>query len=136
VYTALPVRHEVLLWLEEARADLRHAAKSIDIGDYNWACFAAQQAAEKALKALIMHVVGEYPRGHDLVRLYDVASRYVRLNLSRTLLSRLSAFYTQARYPNAGLERPWEEITIEQAREAVEVAGKVLSEVEKALRDP
>ena len=31
---------------------MEHARRSVDIGDYNWACFAAQQAAEKALKAL------------------------------------------------------------------------------------
>jgi HEPN domain-containing protein len=37
------------------------------MGDYNWACFASHRLAEKALKALILHVAGEYLRGHDLV---------------------------------------------------------------------
>ena len=32
--------------------DLEHARKSVELGDYEWACFAAQQAAEKAVKAL------------------------------------------------------------------------------------
>jgi len=59
----MPVRDDVLNWLAETRADLRHAEASINIGDYNRACFAAQQAVEKALKALILHVVGEYSRG-------------------------------------------------------------------------
>ncbi|RLG62126.1 hypothetical protein DRN84_02515 [Candidatus Geothermarchaeota archaeon] len=28
------------------------------MGDYNWACFAAHQAVEKALKSLILHIKG------------------------------------------------------------------------------
>ncbi len=123
-------------WLAEAKADLRHAKASLEIGDYNWACFAAHQAAEKALKALIIHVAGEYPRGHDLVKLYRRAKKHVALELSETGLAILSAFYTQARYPNAGLERPSEEITREQAVNAIEVAEKIVKEVSKTIRDP
>ncbi|MEM4639890.1 MAG: HEPN domain-containing protein [Thermofilum sp.] len=108
----MPVRGEALDWLAEARADLRHAEVSISVGDYNWACFAARQADEKALKALILHALGEYARGHDLVKLYRKA-RSVGLSLSEGILSKLSAYYTVARYLNAGVERPSEEITRE-----------------------
>ena len=132
----MPVRDEVLDWLAEARADLRHAEASKRIGDYNWACFAAQQAAEKALKALVLHVLGEYPRGHDLVKLYRRVREFVKLELSEGSLARLSAYYTQARYPNAGIERPSEEITREQADEAVAVARGVVDEVSKVIGDP
>ena len=41
-------------WLRQADADLRHTGQSRDVGTHEWACFAAQQAAEKALKAVIM----------------------------------------------------------------------------------
>ena len=51
-------------------------------------------------------------------------------------MSRLSAFYTLARYPNAGLVRPSEEITGEQAEEALATARVVVDEVAKALGDP
>ena len=132
----MPVREEVYNWLAEAKADLRHAEASARIGDYNWACFAAQQAAEKALKALILHVLGEYPRGNDLVKLYRKAREYVDIELSESLLARLSAFYTQARYPNAGIERPSEEITEEQAVEAISTARGVIDAVSKIIRDP
>lgn len=39
-------------WLAQAESDLGHAKKSSQMKDYNWACFASQQAAEKAVKAL------------------------------------------------------------------------------------
>jgi len=39
-------------WMRQAEKDLGHARRSLDGGDYEWACFSAQQAAEKAVKAL------------------------------------------------------------------------------------
>lgn len=132
----MPIREEVLNWLAEAKADLRHAEMSTTIGDFNWACFAAQQAAEKAMKALVLHVLGEYPRGHDLVRLYRRVKNFMGTPLSEGALARLSMYYTIARYPNAGIERPSEEILKEHAEEALSTARVVLDEVAKAIRDP
>ena len=37
-------------------------------GHHEWACFAAQQAAEKALKAVLLHL-GARPTTHDMVDL-------------------------------------------------------------------
>ena len=132
----MPVRSEVLDWLNEAKADLHHAEASVKIGHYNWACFAAQQASEKALKALILHAMGEYPRGHDLVKLYRRVKDYVEIRLNESSLARLSAYYIQARYPNVGLERPSEEITKEHAEESISTARGVINEISKAIRDP
>lgn len=39
-------------WWRQAEADLRYACNALADGDYEWSCFAAQQAAEKAIKAL------------------------------------------------------------------------------------
>ena len=39
-------------WFRQAEADLRHARHALEDGDFEWSCFAAQQAAEKALKAV------------------------------------------------------------------------------------
>ncbi|MDH5816356.1 MAG: HEPN domain-containing protein [Candidatus Nezhaarchaeota archaeon] len=133
---ATPIRDEVSNWLAEARSDAHHAEASINIGDYNWACFAAQQAVEKALKALILHVLGEYPRGHDLVKLYRRIKGAIDVQLSEGALAKLSAYYTIARYPNAGMERPSEEITKENAEEALSIARGVLDEITKIIRDP
>ena len=132
----MPIREEVVNWFEEAKADLKHSKVSIDVGSYNWACFAAHQAAEKALKSLILHVSGEYARGHDLIKLYNLIRDEVDIELDLSRLSRLSAYYTQARYPNAGLERPSLELTKAQAEEAFNIAEEVINEVSKNLGDP
>ncbi len=39
-------------WMRQAEKDLSHARRDLEDGDYEWACFSAQQAAEKAVKAL------------------------------------------------------------------------------------
>ena len=40
-------------WWKEAESDLDAAKNSSLAGNYNWSCFQAQQAAEKALKAFL-----------------------------------------------------------------------------------
>ena len=132
----MPIRDEVINWFDEAKADLRHAKKSIEMGDYSWACFASQQAAEKALKALIMHIFGEHAKGDDLIKLYKRLRPYISLGISESTLIRLSTYYTLARYPNAGIERPHEEITEDRAKEATQIAEVIIDEVSRAIRDP
>ncbi len=130
------VRSEALDWLEEAKADLEHARLSLGSGSYNWACFVAQQAAEKALKAFMMGVGRRRPpRTHDLTRLYVGVGE--RLELPGEVVERLgelSAYYTIARYPNAGLMRPSTGITRVQAEEAIKLAGKVVRRVEDEFK--
>jgi len=43
-------------WIRQAVRDLEHAKRSIEIRHFEWACFAAHQAAEKAVKALYQHL--------------------------------------------------------------------------------
>jgi len=40
-------------WTRSAVRTLESAERDAEHGDYNWACFKAHQAAEKALKALL-----------------------------------------------------------------------------------
>jgi HEPN domain-containing protein len=40
-------------WLKQAGADLKAAINSKASKDYNWSCFQAQQAGEKALKSCL-----------------------------------------------------------------------------------
>jgi HEPN domain-containing protein len=87
-------------WWEQAARDLAHARHSLDDHDYEWAAFAAQQAAEKSLKALVMSLGGE-AWGHLTTGLAEAlpaasgASPDV-LDAAR----RLDKHYIPARYPN------------------------------------
>lgn len=46
-------------WWDQAARGARHAQHAVEDGDYEWSAFAAQQAAEEALKAFIMTRGGE-----------------------------------------------------------------------------
>jgi len=129
------VRAEALDWLEEARADLRHASRAHRMGSSNWACFAAEQAADKALKAFLMGALKKRPiHVHDLTILHRQAQGRLRLPASiANRLAELSAYYTTARYPNAGLNRPSASITSTQAGNAIEIAGGMIATVERQI---
>src|SRR2546430_10582183 len=43
-------------WFRQAEADLRHARHAQRDADYDWACFAARQAAEKAATSACLAV--------------------------------------------------------------------------------
>jgi HEPN domain-containing protein len=66
-------------WLRQAEADLRHARNSRDLHDYDWACFASHQAAEKAIKAVYQHLHME-AWGHVLTDLFKGSSGSCLIN--------------------------------------------------------
>ena len=57
-------------WFRQAEHDLQHARSARGAGDHDWACFAAQQAAEKAVKAL-HQARGQEAWEHSVPRLLE-----------------------------------------------------------------
>jgi HEPN domain-containing protein len=57
-------------WYRQAERDLKSAQSQLDAEFFEWACFIAQQAAEKAVKALYHKLSGEAwgHSVHDLLR--------------------------------------------------------------------
>jgi len=129
------VRSEIRDWVQEAEADLKHAKDCQRLQSYNWACFAAQQSCEKALKAFIMGFFKKRPsHTHDLTKLYSEAKGKLKLPYETTEhLGELSSYYTLARYPNAGLTRPSIGISKTQTERAINTAQKVLDAVKHAF---
>jgi HEPN domain-containing protein len=89
-------------WRAEADRALAGARVQAGAGLHNWACFAAEQAAQLGVKALL-HGLGRGPWGHDLVAL---GSRVEDAGLSlpgdlEDRLRRLGRHYIPARYPDA-----------------------------------
>ena len=55
-------------WFAQADRDLAHAEDSLEQGSHEWACFASHQSAEKAVKALHLHL-GQESWGHVVAKL-------------------------------------------------------------------
>ena len=88
-------------WFRQAEADLRHARNSLEDGDFEWSCFAAQQAAEKALKA-VFQKLGMDAWGHTVTALIGNLPDAVA-QPSETLVNYariLDKHYIPTRYPN------------------------------------
>lgn len=88
-------------WMDQAQGDLEHAQHDLEHGFYEWACFSAQQAAEKAVKA-VFQKLGAEAWGHSVADLLkELATRY---SIPEELMNgalELDKVYIPARYPNA-----------------------------------
>lgn len=87
-------------WLAQAARDIRQAKASLRDGFYEWACFAAQQGAEKAVKGLIQSRGGE-SWGHSVASLLDALPENLRSENLRYKALELDQAYIPSRYPNA-----------------------------------
>lgn len=129
----MSIRREAKNWYDGALVDLEEAKSALSNGRFNWALFAAHQAVEKALKAAIIVLKRRSPlKTHDLSRLLSESNVKVNDEV-RVGISELTPYYTIARYPNAGLERPWESIEKSTAERLVNIADKVVRNVGKVL---
>ena len=126
------MRPEAQAWWEQARADLEAARDILTIEHWFAAAFFAQQAAEKAIKALfIVEKRHESPKTHNVVA---VAEQLSAPSEVLQALRRLTPAYTVARYPDAANGRPVDAFNEELASESVQDAEGVLKWVEGQLQ--
>lgn len=88
-------------FLLQAKRDLEQASLSLREGFYEWAAFAAQQAAEKAVKAVFQRL-GAVAWGHSVAGLLEALSQ--TFPVPEALLdaaSELDKAYIPSRYPDA-----------------------------------
>lgn len=118
----MSVPADVLEWVGIANDDFGLAMLLVRQRRYPaLACFHAQQAAEKYIKAVLTAIGQPFPLSHDLVRvytLYPAATGPYALQM-RDLLA-LTPYATGARYPGF-VAMP----TLAEARQAVLMAGRV-----------
>jgi len=88
-------------WMDQAQGDLAHAKYDAEREFYDWACFSAQQAAEKAVKA-VFQKMGAEAWGYSVADLLDelAQSRPISEELMDAALE-LDKAYIPTRYPNA-----------------------------------
>jgi len=114
-------------WLRQAERDLEQAEDSRRSGRHEWACFAAQQAAEKAVKALHLWL-GQEAWGHVVARLLEELPP--ENSPPRKLVEEarvLDNFYIPSRYPNSHPEgAPFEHYGPLQSEEAIRYAREII----------
>lgn len=114
-------------WFAQAERDLEHAQSSCDTGFYEWACFSAQQAAEKAVKA-VFQCLTPHPHINSVKTLLETlpGDRGVDAKLVDCAKS-LDRLYAATRYPyrfDAG--KPADYYTPKDSEQAIRCAETIL----------
>lgn len=115
------------IWLRQAKKDFEVAKDLYSQSHYYASAFFCQQAAEKALKAIVLKGQDEVPRSHDIFAL----SR--KLKLAKELQNcciELTPLYAASRYPDAANE---EDYTQKDCARFIECAEAILKWAEKQL---
>lgn len=109
-------------WLQHARSDLALARADVPGVGMEPFCFHAQQAAEKAIKAVLLHGSIQFPYVHDLGRLLRLlADHGMTVPEEVSEADRLSDYAVLLRYPFVGPP-----VDAAQRREAVAMAETVV----------
>jgi HEPN domain-containing protein len=112
-------------WFIQAERDLEHAKSAQMEGRHEWSCFASQQSAEKAVKALHLSL-GQEAWGHVIARLL----KELPLQVPEDIVEKsrvLDNFYIPTRYANGHPEgAPFEHYGQLQSKEAIRYAGEIL----------
>jgi len=114
-------------WFKQAVRDLEQAEDSRRAGRHEWACFAAHQAAEKAVKALHLRL-GQEAWGHVVAKLLHDLPESSGVPAELVEQGRvLDTFYIPPRCPNSHPEgAPFEHYGPLQSEEAIRYAGAIL----------
>ncbi|MGV9203566.1 MAG: HEPN domain-containing protein [Promethearchaeia archaeon] len=132
-------------WLEQSDEDMAAAKDSKETEHYEWACFQAQQSAEKSLKSLLLYLNIE-SWGHGLVHLLKQIDEILKekynkqeeghilkeKDILKERCQELDRHYIQPRYPNGFASghpaEYYNEKTANRCIEYAEYINKVIKE--------
>lgn len=113
-------------WISMARKTLESARGDLRRGDYNWACFKAQQSAEFAIKA-ILRGLGLESYGHSVSALLLKLPKDLDASSIMQEAKTLDKYYVPTRYPNAWSEGlPTDYYTEQDSLQAISYAEKII----------
>jgi len=117
-------------WLNRARSSLALAKSSTDDSVYyEDLCFQAQQAAEKALKALLIYHGVEPKMTHNLYLLLEDLEKFVQIDNKIRSVLKLYNFAVLTRYPGEYLK-----VEKEEYEESIVIAENCLKWVEEKIK--
>jgi HEPN domain-containing protein len=118
-------------WMSHARSDLRLArlAAGDKLVRREQVCFHAQQAAEKAIKAVLLSRGTEFPLTHDIEELLEIAQNTgMALPADVAEGGLLTPYAVETRYPGY-----WHEITGDELKEAIRLAEIAVKWAEEVI---
>ena len=125
-------REQALWWLATAERDLERAKRALREDDRAASTFWSQQAAEKALKALLLALKGWFPKTHSLKRLLEELPPEITFERADEL-AELTAYYYISRYPDALEGVPDESISRSSAERAVKLSSEVVRRAKEIM---
>lgn len=118
-------------WLAHAGSDLSLARMARGHAEVlpEQVCFHAQQAAEKALKAVFLARNIGFARTHDLEALLELARQSgIPTPATFAELGSLTPYAVESRYPGS-----WDEITLSDVEDAIRLAEQTLAWASRLL---
>jgi len=120
-----------------AETFLRHAREALENGEFDFACFSSEQAAQLFVKSAMLELTGEVPRlhrvremlyllGKSLPEMEKVISEFIKENRER--LRALDDAYIASRYLPSVYIREEAEMLVKLAENMIRLVDRVLKE--------
>lgn len=122
--------NEAKRWMVYAKSDLDAAHTLLESGEFfpRQICFMAQQAGEKALKAILVYLEISFPHTHDLDRIRELIPEGWEVKAKFPELYDLSVWAVESRYPGHAPD-----VVEYEARETLQLAEAVFDAVKEEL---
>jgi len=119
-------------WINRAKSSFEIArTKNSNLVYYEDLCYQAQQAAEKALKGLLIYYNAEPKFTHNIGILLDDLETYVKITDEIKETIKLTKYAIQTRYPGE-----YDDLTEKDYDESIIIAKKCLEWVESIISSP
>ncbi len=122
-------------WIFLAESDLKAARVVLREEIYHTACFHAQQAIEKSLKAILRHRQKNVPKTHSLAKLAHDVEKSGNIGLNEDDLMFVDQFYIPTRYPDALPGSLPEGLPLkDDAEKATHIAEEIFTTVQESIK--
>ncbi len=123
------MKEEVNRWWRQTLKDIDAAKSLYKIKLYDYSSFWCQQAAEKALKTLLLN------RGHELIKTHDLVLLARKLDAPEDIIricKELTPVYVETRYPDL-VEEDFKKFTSKETEEDIKKMEAIIEWVKKNL---